>query len=68
VSQQDDAPSPAELGRVNADLARALKRCSGMVRDYRARLMAANSNDAAFMLCAAADKDRDREDEGKPTG
>jgi hypothetical protein len=68
LSQQDDYPNVAQLGRLNADLTRSLQRCSGMVRDYRSRLIAANSNDAPFMAYGEAGNDRRRDEDGERTG
>ena len=62
MSQENDQ-SAADLGRINADLVRGLKRCSGIVRDYRSRLIAANSNDAPLMHGGHRDQD-----DGERTG
>ena len=57
---QDDDPKPADPDRVSATLERSLKRCSGMVRDYRSRLIEANFKGPEFMLATeAADDDAD---------
>ena len=68
MSDQDHVPSTAELRRVNAALAGSLQRCSAMVRDYRARLMAANSNEPGFMLSAIPSRDAGREADGEHPG
>jgi hypothetical protein len=66
VSHQEDELQAADLGRVGEDLSRSLRRCSGMVRDYRSLLIAANSNEVSFILSSQADNDAehrlDRED------
>ena len=69
MSHQDDVHNAADLRRVNADLARGLQRCSSVLRDYRSRLIAANSNDA-FMICGEPGNDRGaaRQDEDERTG
>lgn len=62
MSEQDD-PKAAEAGRAADDLNRSLRRCSSMVRDYRSRLIAANSNDAGSILSTAADNDPQQQQE-----
>ena len=47
-----DDPKPADPDRVSATLERSLKRCSGMVRDYRSKLIEANFKGPEFMLAA----------------
>lgn len=64
MSEQQDQPEAPDLGQVSDDLSRSLRRCSGMVRDYRSRLIAANSNDFSFMLSLEADNDGERHQEG----
>ena len=49
------------MNRVSADLSRSLRRCHMMVDDYRAQLVAANSNDDPFMLSDTPPR-KDRED------
>ena len=64
MSEQSDNPNAADAGRVTADLTRSLRRCSGIVRDYRSRLIAANSNDATFLAFGEVGNDRrDRDDD-----
>lgn len=59
---QDDDPKAAYPDRVSATLERSLKRCSGMVRDYRSKLIEANFKSPEFML--AAEPPNDGADEG----
>lgn len=45
MSDQHDKKDVSHLERVNADLMASLRRCHAMVEDYRAHLVAANSNE-----------------------
>ena len=55
---QDDDTKAADPDRVSATLERSLKRCSGMIRDYRSRLIEANFKGPEFMLAAEPANDR----------
>jgi len=45
VHDQHDKKDVSYLERVNADLTESLRRCHAIVDDYRAHLIAANSNE-----------------------
>lgn len=49
---QDDDPKTVDSDRVSATLKRSLRRCSGIVRDYRSQLIEANFKSPEFMLVA----------------
>jgi hypothetical protein len=52
---QDEDPKAADPDRVSDILERSLRRCSGIVRDYRSRLIETNFKGPEFMLAAEAE-------------
>ena len=52
---QDEDPKAVDPDRVSTILERSLRRCSGMVRDYRSQLIETNFKSPEFMLAAEAD-------------
>ena len=63
----DDDFKAADPDRVCATLERSLKRCSGMVRDYRSKLIETNFKGPEFMLGAEAANDA-ADEEGQTEG
>ena len=51
----DEDPKAADPDSVSAILERSLRRCSGMVRDYRSQLIETNFKGPEFMLAAEAE-------------
>jgi hypothetical protein len=52
---QKEDPKAVDPDRVSTILERSLRRCSGMVRDYRSRLIETNFKGPEFMLVAEAE-------------
>jgi hypothetical protein len=59
LSDQQDKQEIGYLERVNAELTSGLRRCHVLVRDYRKKLMAANSNEPPFMLVPNDDESQE---------
>ena len=51
----DEDSKAADPDRISAILERSLRRCSGMVRDYRSQLIETNFKGPEFMLVAEAE-------------
>jgi hypothetical protein len=51
----DEDAKAADPDRISAILERSLRRCSGMVRDYRSRLIETSFKGPEFMLAAESE-------------
>ena len=58
MHDQRDKKDVSYLERVNAELTESLRRCHAIVDDYRAQLIAANSNEPAVVALDKIEDER----------